>query len=110
MTRKAAWLHHFMNEVGSGGEKAPSLSPQCEDHKVDCLYEALKRAGDGVLGSFPSAVPLVLHSSVSYLGFFVNDSPADIIREFAMTFATEASILAGRQPWPAARGGSGDKK
>ncbi|XP_036732788.2 ubiquitin-associated and SH3 domain-containing protein A isoform X2 [Manis pentadactyla] len=66
----------------------------CEDHKVDCLYEALKRAGDGVLGSFPSAVPLVLHSSVSYLGFFVNDSPADIIREFAMTFATEASILA----------------
>lgn len=98
MTRKAAWLHHFMNEVGSGGEKAPSLSPQCEDHKVDCLYEALKRAGDGVLGSFPSAVPLVLHSSVSYLGFFVNDSPADVIREFAMTFATEASILAGRQP------------
>ncbi|KAK2506760.1 hypothetical protein MC885_015046 [Smutsia gigantea] len=66
----------------------------CEDHKVDCLYEALKRAGDRVLGSFPSAVPLVLHSSVSYLGFFVNDSPADVIREFAVTFATEASILA----------------
>ncbi|XP_004696967.1 ubiquitin-associated and SH3 domain-containing protein A isoform X1 [Echinops telfairi] len=66
----------------------------CEDHKVECLYEALKRAGDQVLGSFPTTVPLVLHSSVSYLGFFLNDSPADVIREFAMAFATEASILA----------------
>ncbi|XP_036303344.1 ubiquitin-associated and SH3 domain-containing protein A isoform X2 [Pipistrellus kuhlii] len=66
----------------------------CEDQKVECLYEALKRAGDKVLGSFPPTVPLVLHSSVSYLGFFVNDSPADVIREFAMAFATEAAILA----------------
>nr|XP_008533514.1 PREDICTED: ubiquitin-associated and SH3 domain-containing protein A isoform X1 [Equus przewalskii] len=66
----------------------------CEDQKVECLYEALKRAGDRILGSFPSVVPLVLHSSVSYLGFFVNDSPADVIREFAATFATEASVLA----------------
>ncbi|XP_069437721.1 ubiquitin-associated and SH3 domain-containing protein A isoform X1 [Ovis canadensis] len=66
----------------------------CEDQKVEYLYEALKRAGDRTLHSFPSAVPLVLHSSISYLGFFVNDSPADIIREFAVMFATEASILA----------------
>ncbi|KAL0615529.1 Ubiquitin-associated and SH3 domain-containing protein A, partial [Plecturocebus cupreus] len=66
----------------------------CEDQKVECLYEALKRAGDRLLGSFPTAVPLALHSSISYLGFFVNGSPADIIREFAMTFATEASLLA----------------
>jgi hypothetical protein len=71
---------------------------QCEDQKVECLYEALKRAGDRALGSFPATVPLVLHSSISYLGFFINDSPADVIRGFAMAFATEASILAGRQP------------
>ncbi|XP_024614009.1 ubiquitin-associated and SH3 domain-containing protein A [Neophocaena asiaeorientalis asiaeorientalis] len=66
----------------------------CEDQKLECLYEALKRAGDRTLGTFPSVVPLVLHSSVSYLGFFVNDSTADIIQEFAVMFATEASILA----------------
>lgn len=60
------------------------------------MYEALKRAGDRTLSSFPALVPLVLHSSVSYLGFFINDSPADVIREFAMAFATEASVLAGR--------------
>ncbi|KAM6222613.1 ubiquitin-associated and SH3 domain-containing protein A [Rhynchocyon petersi] len=66
----------------------------CEDQKVECLYEALKRAGDRILGSFPSVIPLVLHSSISFLGFFINDSPADAIREFAMMFATEASTLA----------------
>lgn len=60
-----------------------------------------------MLGSFPPAVPLVLHSSISYLGFFVNDSPADVIREFAMTFATEAAILAGRQPQPVKHTGLG---
>ncbi|KAL4833706.1 hypothetical protein H8958_004823 [Nasalis larvatus] len=70
----------------------------CEDQKVECLYEALKRAGDRLLGSFPAAVPLALHSSISYLGFFINGSPADVIREFAMTFATEASLLAGPPP------------
>lgn len=62
------------------------------------MYEALRRAGDRILGSFPTLVPLVLHSSISYLGFFINDSPADVIREFAMAFATEASVLAGRGP------------
>lgn len=70
---------------------------------MEYLYEALKRAGDRTLHAFPSALPLVLHSSISYLGFFVNDSPADIIREFAVMFATEASILAGRQPWAVVR-------
>ncbi|XP_027785153.2 ubiquitin-associated and SH3 domain-containing protein A isoform X1 [Marmota flaviventris] len=66
----------------------------CEDQKVECLYEALKRAGDRTLRSFPTSVPLALHSSISYLGFFINDGPADVIREFATAFATEASVLA----------------
>ncbi|XP_029794763.1 ubiquitin-associated and SH3 domain-containing protein A isoform X2 [Suricata suricatta] len=66
----------------------------CEDHKVECLYEALRRAGDRIRASFPAALPLALHSSISYLGFFVNDSPADVIREFATTFAMEVAVLA----------------
>lgn len=49
------------------------------------------------MASFPATVPLVLHSSVSYLGFFISDGPADVIREFATAFATEAAVLAGRQ-------------
>ncbi|XP_076975094.1 ubiquitin-associated and SH3 domain-containing protein A isoform X2 [Tamandua tetradactyla] len=66
----------------------------CEDQKVECLYEALKRAGDSVVGSFPATVPLALHSSVSYLGYFLADQPADVLREFATMFATEAAVLA----------------
>uniref|UniRef100_A0A8D0L8X8 Ubiquitin associated and SH3 domain containing A n=1 Tax=Sphenodon punctatus TaxID=8508 RepID=A0A8D0L8X8_SPHPU len=66
----------------------------CEDQKVDCLYEALKRTGDRFLNRIPSIIYLSLHSSTSYLGFFVNDSPASIIKEFAAAFASEASALA----------------
>uniref|UniRef100_A0A5F9CQV3 Ubiquitin associated and SH3 domain containing A n=1 Tax=Oryctolagus cuniculus TaxID=9986 RepID=A0A5F9CQV3_RABIT len=66
----------------------------CEDQKVECLYEALKKAGDRARASFPPALPLALHSSGSYLGFFISDGPADLIREFAMVFASEASVLA----------------
>ncbi|XP_049641586.1 ubiquitin-associated and SH3 domain-containing protein A [Suncus etruscus] len=66
----------------------------CEDHKVESLYEALRRAGDKVLGHFPVSLPLALHSSISYLGFFVPNGPSDVLRELAVTFATEAADLA----------------
>lgn len=55
-----------------------------------------------MLGSFPPVVPLVLHSSISYLGFFVSEGSADVIREFATIFATEAAVLAGRRARPLA--------
>lgn len=75
---------------------------------MDCLYEALKRAGDRTLGAFPAVLPLVLHSSISYLGFFVGDSAADVVREFAMMFATEAAVLAGGQPRSVTPAGPGE--
>ncbi|XP_033611850.1 ubiquitin-associated and SH3 domain-containing protein A isoform X2 [Fukomys damarensis] len=75
----------------------------CEDQKVERLYEALKRAGDRVLASFPATVPLVLHSSASYLGFFISDGPADTLREFATAFSTEAAVLADCSVKPCAK-------
>lgn len=63
---------------------------------MESLYEALRRAGDKVLGHFPVSLPLALHSSISYLGFFVPNGPADVLRELAVTFTTEAADLAGR--------------
>ncbi|XP_026506625.1 ubiquitin-associated and SH3 domain-containing protein A-like [Terrapene carolina triunguis] len=66
----------------------------CEDRKVEFLHEALKKVGDRFLNLFPPAISLSLHSSVSYLGFFMNDAHANVIKEFAVAFATEASILA----------------
>ncbi|XP_024062482.1 ubiquitin-associated and SH3 domain-containing protein A [Terrapene carolina triunguis] len=66
----------------------------CEDRKVEFLHEALKKVGDRFFNLFPPAISLSLHSSVSYLGFFMNDAHANVIKEFAVAFATEASILA----------------
>ncbi|XP_069059682.1 ubiquitin-associated and SH3 domain-containing protein A [Pleurodeles waltl] len=66
----------------------------CEDRKVEGLYEALKKAGDQFASSFPSVVSLNLHSSSSYLGFFISAGPAEVLKSFAVTFAAEASMLA----------------
>lgn len=69
---------------------------QCEDQKVELLYDILKRVGDSFSQRFPLSISLSLHSSTSYLGFFVGDSHANILKEFAKAFSSEASALAGR--------------
>lgn len=74
---------------------SPYVFFQCEDRKVEFLHEALKKVGDRFINLFPPVISLSLHSSVSYLGFFMNDAHANVIKEFAVAFATEASILAG---------------
>ncbi|NXY42684.1 UBS3A protein, partial [Ceuthmochares aereus] len=66
----------------------------CEDQKVELLYDTLKRVGDSFLQCFPSSISLLLHSSTSYLGFFIGDSHANILKEFALAFSSEASALA----------------
>ncbi|KFR08482.1 Ubiquitin-associated and SH3 domain-containing protein A [Opisthocomus hoazin] len=66
----------------------------CEDHKVELLYDTLKRVGDSFSQCFPPSISLSLHSSTTYLGFFVGDSHANILKEFALAFSSEASALA----------------
>lgn len=73
-----------------------SLFFQCEDQKVEILYDTLKRVSDSFSQCFPPSISLALHSSTSYLGFFVDDSHANILKEFAVAFSSEASALAGR--------------
>ncbi|NXR97213.1 UBS3A protein, partial [Oxylabes madagascariensis] len=65
----------------------------CEDQKVELLYDILKRVGDSFSQRFPS-ISLTLHASPSYLGFFIDDSQANVLKEFAMAFSSEASALA----------------
>ncbi|XP_074839515.1 ubiquitin-associated and SH3 domain-containing protein A [Carettochelys insculpta] len=72
----------------------------CEDQKVEFLHEALKKVGDRFLNWFPPVISISLHASISYLGFFINDTQANVIKEFAVAFATEASILADCQVKP----------
>ncbi|NWS81134.1 UBS3A protein, partial [Toxostoma redivivum] len=66
----------------------------CEDQKVELLYDILKRVGDRFSQSFPASISLTLHASPSYLGFFIDDSQANILKEFAVAFSSEASALA----------------
>ncbi|XP_054829368.1 ubiquitin-associated and SH3 domain-containing protein A [Eublepharis macularius] len=75
----------------------------CEDQKVDSLYEALRRAGDRFSICFPSVISLSLHASSSYIGFFVSDGPANIIKAFAAAFASEATTLADCQVKPSTK-------
>ncbi|XP_052530073.1 ubiquitin-associated and SH3 domain-containing protein A [Tympanuchus pallidicinctus] len=66
----------------------------CEDQKVELLYDILKRICNSFAQRFPPTISLSLHSSTSYLGFFVGDSHANILKEFAVAFSSEASALA----------------
>lgn len=40
-------------------------------------------------------ISLSLHSSSTYIGFFLSDGPENVIKSFAAAFATEATVLAG---------------
>ncbi|XP_021262069.1 ubiquitin-associated and SH3 domain-containing protein A isoform X2 [Numida meleagris] len=66
----------------------------CEDQKVELLYDILKQICNSFAQRFPPTISLSLHSSTSYLGFFVGDSHANILKEFAVAFSSEASALA----------------
>lgn len=83
-----------------------SVFSQCEDQKVELLYDTLKRVGDSFSQCFPPSISLTLHSSTSYLGFFIGDSHANTLKEFALAFSSEASSLAGRTNIRGKMGGS----
>ncbi|XP_009069657.1 PREDICTED: ubiquitin-associated and SH3 domain-containing protein A [Acanthisitta chloris] len=101
-------LHNHLQEFWKeskrqcGKNKAHEVFPHitlcdfftCEDQKVELLYDTLKRVGDSFSQHFPPAISLTLHSSPSYLGFFIDDSHANVLKEFALAFSSEASALA----------------
>ncbi|XP_067897428.1 ubiquitin-associated and SH3 domain-containing protein A-like isoform X2 [Heterodontus francisci] len=66
----------------------------CEDSKLESLYKALKKAGDKFVSCFPSCLSLSLHTTPSYIGYFFDGTSADIIKQFALAFAAEATALA----------------
>ncbi|NXM32228.1 UBS3A protein, partial [Oxyruncus cristatus] len=66
----------------------------CEDQKVELLYDTLKRVGDSFSQCFPPSISLTLHASPSYLGFFIDDIHANVLKDFALAFSSEASALA----------------
>lgn len=96
--------------VGLVGEGcSSSVFFQCEDQKVELLYDILRQIVNNFSQKFPQTISLSLHSSTSYLGFFISDSHANILKEIAVAFSSEASALAGRINIGGKMGGSSHK-
>uniref|UniRef100_A0A3Q3GY79 Ubiquitin associated and SH3 domain containing Bb n=1 Tax=Labrus bergylta TaxID=56723 RepID=A0A3Q3GY79_9LABR len=93
-------LSHFWQQsrVTCGKNKAHNIFPHitlcqffmCADHKVEALCEALQAAVQQWRGRFPSPLPLELYTSSNFIGLFVEEQVADVLKQFAADFATEA--------------------
>lgn len=70
---------------------------QCADHKVEALCEALQASVQQWRGRFPSPLPLELYTSSNFIGLFVEEQVADILKLFAADFAAEAVRKAGKK-------------
>ncbi|XP_077578642.1 ubiquitin associated and SH3 domain containing Bb isoform X1 [Stigmatopora nigra] len=94
-------LSHFWQQsrVKCGKNKAHNIFPHitlcqffvCADHKVDALCEALQDTVQQWRGRFPSPLPLKLYTSSNFIGLFVEERVADILKQFASDFSTEAN-------------------
>ncbi|CAG6007613.1 unnamed protein product [Menidia menidia] len=94
-------LSHFWQQsrVTCGKNKAHNIFPHitlcqffmCADNKADALCEALQATVQKWRGRFPSPLPLELYTSSNFIGLFVEEQVADVLKQFAADFATEAT-------------------
>ncbi|XP_047246554.1 ubiquitin-associated and SH3 domain-containing protein B-like isoform X1 [Girardinichthys multiradiatus] len=94
-------LSHFWQQsrITCGKNKAHNIFPHitlcqffmCADSKVEALSEALQTTVQQWRGRFPRPLPLELYTSSSFIGLFVEEQVADVLRQFAADFATEAA-------------------
>lgn len=70
---------------------------------MEALCEALQATVQQWRGRFPSPLPLELYTSSNFIGLFVEEQVADVLKQFATDFAAEATRKAGGGPsfdWP----------
>ncbi|XP_059404240.1 ubiquitin-associated and SH3 domain-containing protein B-like [Carassius carassius] len=90
------------SRITCGKNKAHNIFPHitlcqffmCADSKVDVLCEALQAVVGQWKGRFPSPLPLEFYSSSNFIGLFVEEKVAEVIKSFATDFATEAASKA----------------
>lgn len=78
------------------GNQADFSLVQCSDQNVEALCEALQATVQQWRGRFPSPLPLELYTSSNFIGLFVEEQVADVLKHFAAEFAAEAARKAGR--------------
>lgn len=72
-----------------------SLFCQCDDGKVEALSDALQATMAKWKARIPMPVPLELYTSSTFIGLFVEEQVAELLKGFASDFATEAAAKAG---------------
>uniref|UniRef100_A0AAY4DXS5 SH3 domain-containing protein n=1 Tax=Denticeps clupeoides TaxID=299321 RepID=A0AAY4DXS5_9TELE len=93
-------LTHFWQQsrVLCGKNKAHNIFPHitlcqffmCPDSKVDALGEALQNTVAQWRGRFPNPIPLELYTCSNFIGLFVEEQVAEVLKNFASDFASEA--------------------
>ncbi|XP_054899771.1 ubiquitin-associated and SH3 domain-containing protein B [Poeciliopsis prolifica] len=103
-------LTHFWKQsrLTCGKNKAHNIFPHitlcqffmCADEKVEALTDALQTTVAKWKGRIPMPLPLELYISSSFIGLFVEEQMAEVLKSFAADFATEATSKAGVQVEP----------
>lgn len=68
---------------------------QCPDDKVEALTDALQTTVTKWKGRIPMPLPLERYISSTFIGLFVEEQMAEVLKGFASDFATEAESKAG---------------
>uniref|UniRef100_A0A8C9XWJ2 Ubiquitin-associated and SH3 domain-containing protein B n=1 Tax=Sander lucioperca TaxID=283035 RepID=A0A8C9XWJ2_SANLU len=101
-------LSHFWQQsrLSCGKNKAHNIFPHitlcqffmCADGKVEALTDALQTTVAKWKGRIPMPLPLELYTSSTFIGLFVEEQMAEVLKSFASDFATEATAKAGLRP------------
>lgn len=96
----------FTLDGGHFCERAPPLNflfscvhAQCADGKVEALSDALQATVATWKSRIPAPLPLELYTSSTFIGLFVEEEVAEVLKGFAADFATEAAAKAGLSPF-----------
>ncbi|XP_023277275.1 ubiquitin-associated and SH3 domain-containing protein B-like [Seriola lalandi dorsalis] len=97
-------LSHFWQQsrLSCGKNKAHNIFPHitlcqffmCADGKVEALSDALQTTVAKWKGRIPLPLPLELYTSTTFIGLFVEEQVAEVLKSFAADFATEAAAKA----------------
>lgn len=98
-------MHYQPPALGRGRRLSPRVSEggllfpcQCEDSKVDALGEALQTTVSRWKCKFSAPLPLELYTSSNFIGLFVKEDSAEVLKKFAADFAAEAASKTGEPP------------
>lgn len=90
------------SRLACGKNKAHNIFPHitlcqffmCPDAKVEALADALLSTVAKWKGRIPMPLPLELYTSTTFIGLFVEEQVAEVLKSFAADFATEAEAKA----------------